>query len=64
MNEKRFPMLNSPIDIDWKTAEKIYELYSKLYGTSQTLERIAERGGFGWDEVELIIQKAKQKKII
>ena len=63
MNNKRFPMINSPIDIDWETAEKIYDLYSKLYGTSQSLERIAERGGFGWDEVENIILEAKRKKL-
>jgi len=50
---RRFPMQRGP-DIDWQTAEKIYEMYSALYGTSQSLERLAERHGFGWAEVEHI----------
>lgn len=54
---KRFPMMNSRIDIDWETAEKIYHMYSTLYGTSASLERIAERGGFGWEEVAIIEAK-------
>ncbi len=59
---KRFPMLDGP-DIDWETAEKIYDLYSYKYGVGQTLERIAERGGFGWYEVrELQTWKNRYKK--
>jgi hypothetical protein len=56
---RRFPMLDGP-DIDWVTAEKIYVLYKALYTNEQTLERIAERGGFGWDEVKLMVKKAKK----
>lgn len=50
---RRFPMQHGP-DIDWKTAEKIYVMYSFLHGPRQSLERLAERGGFGWHEVEII----------
>ena len=50
---RRFPMLDGP-DIDWTTAEKIYIMYKALYTNNQTLERIAERGGFGWGEVKLM----------
>lgn len=50
---RRFPMQRGP-DIDWTTAEKIYAMYSALYGTQQSLERLAQRGGFGWKEVEVI----------
>ena len=50
---RRFPMQHGP-DIDWTTAEKIYAMYSALYGTQQSLERLAQRGGFGWKEVEVI----------
>jgi len=50
---RRFPMQRGP-DIDWTTAEKIYVMYSALYGTQQSLERLAQRGGFGWQEVEAI----------
>ena len=59
---KRFPMLDGP-SIDWITAKKIYEMYSCLYGYGQTLERIAERGGFGWSEVtHLQIQYKRFKR--
>lgn len=51
---KMFPMMQSKIYITWEIAEKIYDRYKKLYGDSQSLERIAERGGFGWAEVEEI----------
>jgi hypothetical protein len=33
-------------------AEKAYEVYSSKYGTSQSLERLAERGGFGLGELD------------
>lgn len=58
---RRFPMQDGP-DIDWATAEKIYEIYSFLYGKSQTLERLAERGGFGWAEIEYITSEYKKSK--
>jgi hypothetical protein len=40
--------------IPWSLAEAIYAGYAALYGESQTLERLAERGGFSWPEVEII----------
>ena len=49
--KKRFPMQRGP-DIDYLTAEKVYKLYSELFGNNQTLERLGERGGFSWREVE------------
>lgn len=58
---KRFPMQDGP-DIDWTTAEKIYEIYSGLYGTGQSLERLAERGGFGWEEVALLVKERKIRR--
>jgi hypothetical protein len=33
--------------VDWTAAEQAYRDYSKRYGTDQSLERLAERGGFG-----------------
>lgn len=56
----KFPMLDGP-SIDWQTAEEIYIVYCALYGTSQSLERIAERGGFGWTEIPLFYKKLKEK---
>ncbi len=58
---RRFPMLDGP-DIDWVTAEKIYVLYSALHTNSQTLEYIAERGGFGWGEVSILAARYRKIK--
>lgn len=43
---KRFP-LQGGLTISWEAAERAYAAYVKLYGSSQSLERLAERGGFG-----------------
>lgn len=50
--ERRFPMQGGP-DIDFATAEKIYEKYT----CNQSLKRIGERGGFGWAEVQHMFGK-------
>ena len=55
-------MQNGP-DIHWDTAEEIYKQYVKLFGNQQSLERIAERGGFGWSEVEFIYGKKLNHEI-
>jgi hypothetical protein len=36
--------------IPWAAAERAYATYSKLYGKQQSLERLAQRGGFGLHE--------------
>lgn len=41
-----------PREIPWSVAQKAYGEYSRLYGSSQSLERLAERGGFGWGEMD------------
>ena len=33
--------------VPWWLAEEAYKVYSKRYGTMQSLERLNERGGFG-----------------
>ena len=38
-------------EIPWWLAEIAYEAYSEKNGKSQSLERLAERGGFGRDEL-------------
>lgn len=57
---RKFPMQNGP-PIPWKTAEIIYLGYSALWGEQQTLERLGERGGFGWSEVEYIYKECRRK---
>jgi hypothetical protein len=37
--------------IAWSEHLEAYADYAKRYGTSQSAERLAERGGFGWDEL-------------
>ena len=59
MNERMFPMQRGPA-IPWSVAEKIYALYSAMF-TGQSLERLAERGGFGWAEVEIIGEQFKKR---
>lgn len=60
MNQKMFPLQTSrrkgivpgPLQIPWSVAEKAYGAYAREYGKGQSLERLAERGGFGWCEMD------------
>lgn len=47
-----FPLLSEPRGkgVLWKDAETAYLTYSARFGTDQSLERLAERGGFGVEE--------------
>ena len=56
-----FPMQNGP-PITMEIARIIYAMYSALFGTEQSLERLAERGGFGWAEVEAITKLFIKKR--
>ena len=38
--------------ITWDAHLEAYKIYSKMYGTSQSAEIIAERGGFGETELD------------
>jgi len=40
-----------PCTIPWWVAEEAYKVYSDKFGTQQSLERLAERGGFGREEL-------------
>lgn len=42
--------VHGPRSIPWERAAQAYVAYSTMYGTLQSLERMAERGGFGWYE--------------
>lgn len=60
-DDRMFPMQEGPA-IPWKLAEQIYAGYVALNGSgSQTLERIAERGGFGWGEVAFMWGKNRSR---
>lgn len=59
MAEKMFPIQSGrkdtpphPTSIPWSVADKAYSVYRARYGSSQSLERLAERGGFGANEMD------------
>lgn len=56
-----FPMLDGP-PIEYAAAKDIYREYCCLFGSQQSLERIAQRGGFGHEEVALIRKKHAAEK--
>lgn len=43
---KRFPIQNAGT-VPWEEAEVAYNTYTRLFGNQQSLERLAERAGFG-----------------
>lgn len=43
--------------IDWEEFLEAYQEYIKKYGTSQSAERIAERGGFGYYELVKFLKR-------
>lgn len=45
--------------IPWWLAEVAYCHYVKLFGDSQSLERLSERGGFGREELLLLLRQEK-----
>jgi len=46
------------VEIPWEWAEIAYAEYARRYGTSQSLERLAERHGFGMYEIiDLLVSK-------
>ncbi|MBZ4373250.1 hypothetical protein [Corallococcus sp. AS-1-6] len=63
MSERRFPLpvINKDIKAGlhrttpWSLAERAYADYSRRYGTDQSLERIAQRGGFESTELDMFV---------
>ncbi len=49
-------------NLTWSQAEKVYQVYKALFSNDQSLERIAERGGFSWEEVGFFWKKFREKK--
>jgi len=44
-----------PTSIPWSVADLAYSIYAAQYGRSQSLERLAERGGFGAGEMDMFL---------
>lgn len=55
-NGEEFPMQDGPW-ITMERAKEIYAEYSCMFGTHQSLQRLGERGGFGYSEVDYIAKK-------
>lgn len=61
--DERFnaPMKTAPIqtgqerDVPWDVSAEAYKEYAAQYGTSQSLERLCERGGFGASELAILL---------
>ncbi len=54
-----------PTVIPWEAARIAYAAYAKRYGNDQSLERLAERGGFGRDEfLKLLSLAADDENLI
>ncbi|CAM4465758.1 hypothetical protein [Corallococcus exiguus] len=70
MSERRFPLILSPEErkagaptsMPWALAERAYVVYCDRYsGGGQTLERVAQRGGFYTGEMDLFIPGWRQE---
>ncbi len=58
---KLFPIIDSGESIKWAHAEQVYAEYREQFSNDQTLERLAERGGFGVSEaVTLLCQRIER----
>lgn len=47
-----------PGTISWDEHLEAYAVYASKYGTSQSAERIAERDGFGYEEITILLGHA------
>lgn len=62
----RFPVMSDvknpgPAHIPWDVAEKAYSVYRTKYGSQQSLERLAERGGFYTGELDGFYPKWREE---
>ena len=48
-----------PSIIPWWLAEEAYKYYSERFGKDQSLQRLAERGGFGREELLMLLRRDK-----
>ncbi|MCR4338264.1 MAG: hypothetical protein NUW01_00095 [Gemmatimonadaceae bacterium] len=59
MSDRQFPVLGSRGQtIPWWIAEECFKVYGGSSGHryDQDLERVAERGGFGWHEIVALLR--------
>ncbi|GAA2867023.1 hypothetical protein GGQ99_001347 [Aminobacter niigataensis] len=51
----RAPVQGYSAGIPWSLHLRAWDVYAKKYGRSQTAERLAERGGFGTQELDIFV---------
>lgn len=67
MSEKRFPIIPTighaahPMTVPWSVAELAYSVYAAKYGRYQSLERMAERGGFHANEMDAFLPDWRER---
>lgn len=49
-------------EVPWSVAALAYEVYSRKYGKQQSLERLAQRGGFSWGELVWLLRGGDEKR--
>lgn len=54
---------DKPCTIPWWLAEVAYYVYQKLYKNNQSLERLAERGGFGREELIWLLSQVNMEEL-
>jgi hypothetical protein len=62
-DQRRFPIQRAGTlpagSVPWSLAETAYAGYAAEHGTDQSLERLAERGGFCWAEFGYFFAKGR-----
>lgn len=53
MSERTVPILKSTYRLPWSVFLEAYNAYTKKYGTAQSAERLAARGGFSERELDM-----------
>ena len=58
--DKRKEGSKRPGTISWEEHEEAWRAYAERYGKEQSAERIAQRGGFGYFELQLLLKRDPQ----
>jgi hypothetical protein len=53
-----------PMQVPWHVAELAYSVYAGQNGTGQSLERLAQRGGFGPEEMDELLPDWRERCIL
>lgn len=53
LQSDRPPVKPGPTSVPWSVADRAWATYSAKYGRSQSVERLAQRAGFSWGEMDM-----------